>query len=160
MAKLCVEGMAATYKYCDKYNLPYKKVGKLVVATNDLEEERLLALWERASQNGVPDLELVDRQGIKDREPACEGVRAIWSPHTGSHTDVVESSERTNGGGGDERTELLLAATFLLMVILRWYWQNDVANKSTMFAHIPSYFAYSMIITSFPHWIIYILWNY
>jgi len=83
MAKLCVEGMAATYKYCDKYNLPYKKVGKLVVATNDLEEERLLALWERASQNGVPDLELVDRQGIKDREPACEGVRAIWSPHTG-----------------------------------------------------------------------------
>merc|ERR1719495_2906818 len=83
MAKLCVEGMAATYKYCDKYNLPYKKVGKLVVATNDLEEERLLALWERANQNGVPDLELVDRQGIKDREPACEGVRAIWSPHTG-----------------------------------------------------------------------------
>ena len=42
------------------------------------------------------------------------------------------------GGGGDERTELLLAATFLLMVILRWYWQNDVANKSTMFAHISS----------------------
>jgi len=83
MAKLCVEGMAATYKYCDKHNLPYKKVGKLVVATNDLEEERLLALWERAKQNGVPDLELVDRQGIKDREPACEGVKAIWSPHTG-----------------------------------------------------------------------------
>ena len=42
------------------------------------------------------------------------------------------------GGGGDERTELLLAATFLLMVILRWYWQNDVPNKSTMLAHIPS----------------------
>ena len=42
------------------------------------------------------------------------------------------------GGGGDERTELLLAATFLLMVILRSYWQNDVANKSAMFAHIPS----------------------
>jgi len=83
MAKLCVEGMAATYKYCDEHSLPYKKVGKLVVATNDLEEERLLALWERAKQNGVPDLELVDRQGIKDREPACEGVRAIWSPHTG-----------------------------------------------------------------------------
>ena len=42
------------------------------------------------------------------------------------------------GGGGDERTELLLAATFLLMVILRWYWQNDVAHKSKMFAYIPS----------------------
>ena len=51
---------------------------------------------------------------------------------------VESEREGGGGGGGDERTELLLAATFLLMVILRWYWQNDVANKSTMFAHIPS----------------------
>ena len=50
----------------------------------------------------------------------------------------VESEREGGGGGGDERTELLLAATFLLMVILRWYWQNDVAHKSNMFAHIPA----------------------
>jgi len=62
MAKLCVEGMKATYEYCDSHNIPYKKVGKLVVATNDLEETRLLDLWDRANQNGVPDLELVDRE--------------------------------------------------------------------------------------------------
>jgi len=82
-AKLCVEGMQATYSYCDTHNIPYKKVGKLVVATNDLEEKRLLDLWERAKQNNVPDIELVDSRGIKEREPVCEGVRAIWSPHTG-----------------------------------------------------------------------------
>jgi L-2-hydroxyglutarate oxidase LhgO len=35
-------------------------VGKLVVATNSLEEERLLDLWERANQNGVPDIQLLD----------------------------------------------------------------------------------------------------
>ena len=61
MARLCVEGMAATYSYCDTHGIPYKKVGKLVVATNELEEQRLMALWERASQNGVAGLELVDR---------------------------------------------------------------------------------------------------
>ena len=83
MARLCVEGMAATYQYCDRHHIPYKKVGKLVVATNELEEERLLELWDRARQNGVPDLELVDSQGIRDREPLCSGVRALWSPHTG-----------------------------------------------------------------------------
>merc|ERR1719203_1126228 len=83
MAKLCVEGMAATYKYCDKHNLPYKKVGKLVVATNDLEEKRLLDLWDRATQNNVSGLELVGPEGIREREPACQGVRAIWSPETG-----------------------------------------------------------------------------
>ena len=38
MAKLCVEGMRRTYEYCDEHKIAYKKVGKLVVATNDLEE--------------------------------------------------------------------------------------------------------------------------
>ena len=51
MARLCVEGMARTYEYCEQHGIPYRKVGKLVVATNDLEETRLLALWERAGQN-------------------------------------------------------------------------------------------------------------
>jgi 2-hydroxyglutarate dehydrogenase len=40
-AKLCVEGLQLTYKYCDERNIPYKKVGKLIVATNKVEEERL-----------------------------------------------------------------------------------------------------------------------
>jgi len=83
MAKLCVEGMKSTYSYCDQHNIPYKKVGKLVVATNDIEEKRLLDLWERANLNQVPDIELVDSRGIKEREPACVGSKAIWSPHTG-----------------------------------------------------------------------------
>jgi len=83
MAKLCVEGMKATYLYCDKHNIPYKKVGKLVVATTDVEEKQLLDLWSRATQNGVPGLELIGPEGIREREPACQGVRAIWSPETG-----------------------------------------------------------------------------
>ena len=83
MARLCVEGMKRTYEYCDEHKIPYKKVGKLVVATNELEERRLLDLWERAQQNSVPGLELVGPEGIKEREPACVGVRAIWSPETG-----------------------------------------------------------------------------
>lgn len=40
-AKLCVEGLQLTYKYCDEKKIPYKKVGKLIVATNKQEEERL-----------------------------------------------------------------------------------------------------------------------
>jgi len=83
MAQLCVEGMRRTYEYCDTHGLPYKKVGKLVVATDEAEEGKLLALWDRARQNSVPGLELVDEQGIREREPLCRGLRAIWSPHTG-----------------------------------------------------------------------------
>lgn len=41
-AKLCVEGLHLSYKYLDDKKIPYKKCGKLIVATNDLEVERLM----------------------------------------------------------------------------------------------------------------------
>lgn len=40
-AKLCVEGLQLTYKYCDEKKIPYRRVGKLIVATNKVEESRL-----------------------------------------------------------------------------------------------------------------------
>ena len=78
------KGLHSTYKYCDKHAIPYKKCGKLVVATNELEVERLHALFERAKKNGVPDIELIKGQdAIKKYEPHCNGLEALWSPHTG-----------------------------------------------------------------------------
>lgn len=41
-AKLCVEGMHLCYKYFDQKRIPYKKVGKLIVATEEAEIQRLL----------------------------------------------------------------------------------------------------------------------
>lgn len=42
MAKLCVQGMHLSYKYFDEKRIPHKKVGKLIVATEDVEISRLL----------------------------------------------------------------------------------------------------------------------
>lgn len=41
-AKLCVEGMQLCYKYFDQKRIPYKKVGKLIVATEEIEIQRLM----------------------------------------------------------------------------------------------------------------------
>lgn len=107
-AKLCVEGMQLCYKYFDEKNIPYKKVGKLIVATEEAEVPRLLVwplvpnisvlfllfdhffhflpikdLHKRAIANGVPDLQLIDGDKIQEIEPYCDGVKALWSPHTG-----------------------------------------------------------------------------
>ena len=38
MAKLCVEGMKATYKYCDTHNIPYKKVNNQQGQTGDRKQ--------------------------------------------------------------------------------------------------------------------------
>lgn len=82
-AKLCVEGLHLSYKYCDEKKIPYKKCGKLIVATDDVEVERLKELYDRGLKNNVPDLKLIDGDKIKEIEPYCEGIKAIWSPHTG-----------------------------------------------------------------------------
>ncbi|XP_076037732.1 L-2-hydroxyglutarate dehydrogenase, mitochondrial-like [Oratosquilla oratoria] len=82
-AKLCVEGLHLAYQFFDKEGIPYKKCGKLIVAVEDAEIPRLMDLYDRALQNGVPDVELIDGSRIKEFEPYCRGVKAIWSPHTG-----------------------------------------------------------------------------
>jgi L-2-hydroxyglutarate oxidase LhgO len=82
-AKLCVEGRTLARAYCDEKSIPYKMVGKLIVATDESELGRLQDLYERGRQNGIADLEILDAGQIEEREPYCRGVRAIFSPVTG-----------------------------------------------------------------------------
>lgn len=71
-AKLCVEGLKLTYEFCDKHQIPYKKVGKLIVATNELEVKRLMDLFDRGTQNEVPDIKVIEANEIKEYEPYCK----------------------------------------------------------------------------------------
>lgn len=61
-----------TYEFCDKHNVPYKKVGKLIVAKDRSEEARLMDLWDRGQKNNVPDLRMIDSAAIKEYEPFCQ----------------------------------------------------------------------------------------
>lgn len=82
-ARLCREGKAELEAFAAEHGVPYERVGKLVVAVEDPELPRLQALFERASANGVPGIELVGPERIREHEPHVRGHRAIWSPTTG-----------------------------------------------------------------------------
>jgi L-2-hydroxyglutarate oxidase LhgO len=82
-ARLCVEGRRLAWDYCDRKGIPYRQVGKLIVATDESELGRLHDLWERGQANGVEGLELLDADGIREREPHAHGIKAIFSPVTG-----------------------------------------------------------------------------
>ena len=82
-AKLCVEGSRAMYAYCDEHGIPYDRCGKVVVATDEGEVERLEELFSRSKQNGVPDVRLLDQDELGEVEPSVRGVRALHSPATG-----------------------------------------------------------------------------
>ncbi|KAK6753982.1 hypothetical protein RB195_013151 [Necator americanus] len=82
-AKLCVEGMDLAYKFFEENNFPHKKIGKLIVAVEPEEIPRLDDLFERATKNGCKDIKMINGSEIKEYEPHCRGLKALWSPHTG-----------------------------------------------------------------------------
>jgi L-2-hydroxyglutarate oxidase len=82
-ARLCVEGAAKMYAYCDARGIPYERCGKVIVALNERELPGLDALEERGRANGVPGLRRVGRDELAELEPHAAGIAALHSPETG-----------------------------------------------------------------------------
>src|ERR1700677_3519672 len=88
-ARHCVRGNILTYEFCAAHNVPHRNTGKLIVAATAAEAPKLTALMENARRNGVEGLSIVDRAGIRAREPHVEGDHAMVVPSTG----IVSSEE-------------------------------------------------------------------
>lgn len=84
-ADLCRRGAAATKKFCDEHSIPYEVCGKMIVATNPLELERLNALAERAKANKI-GVERLDAKELQRREPNVVGLGALFV----SSTSIVD----------------------------------------------------------------------
>jgi L-2-hydroxyglutarate oxidase len=82
-ARLCVQGARELYEYCERHGIASERCGKLIVATDPSELERLDELERRARANGVPGLRRVNAAGIAEIEPHARGIAALHSPHTG-----------------------------------------------------------------------------
>ena len=81
-AKFCKDGVDATISFCHDNNIRVEQCGKLLVATDEVEYERMLALFERANRNGL-DVELLDARELSEREPNIVGTGAIFLKTTG-----------------------------------------------------------------------------
>jgi L-2-hydroxyglutarate oxidase LhgO len=82
-AQLCVQGSRELYAYCAERGIPTDRCGKVIVASDESELPRLEELYRRGTTNGVEGLELIGPERLRELEPSCVGVRAIWSPNTG-----------------------------------------------------------------------------
>ena len=81
-AELCRRGSQATKDFCTEHGIPFEVCGKLLVATNALEAERMDVLYERSRTNQI-DVERLDAQELKRREPNIRGVGALFVAATG-----------------------------------------------------------------------------
>ncbi|NVK17926.1 MAG: NAD(P)/FAD-dependent oxidoreductase [Methylocystaceae bacterium] len=82
-ARLCVTGKNMLYDFCDSHGVPYKKLGKLIVATSPDQVENLKAIQKKAADNGVDDLVWLKKEEVQKREPELACVAALLSPSTG-----------------------------------------------------------------------------
>ncbi|MFZ2526768.1 MAG: L-2-hydroxyglutarate oxidase [Rhodococcus sp. (in: high G+C Gram-positive bacteria)] len=81
-ARLCRRGVELLRDYTTERNLPYEECGKLVVALDESELDRLDAIGIRAAANGVPGIRRVGPDEIETIEPHARGIAALHSPHT------------------------------------------------------------------------------
>jgi L-2-hydroxyglutarate oxidase len=81
-AEFCKRGAAQTIAFCREHGLPYEQCGKLLVATDGRELERMDSLAERCRRNGITTHRL-NRRALRDAEPHIVGCGALLVPATG-----------------------------------------------------------------------------
>jgi L-2-hydroxyglutarate oxidase LhgO len=82
-ARACVAGRTRLYEYCASHGVPYRRCGKLIVATSDSQREELLSIKAKAHGNGVTDVVEIPAAEAMRMEPALHCVAALHSPSTG-----------------------------------------------------------------------------
>lgn len=82
-------GNKLLYAFCNRYNVPYKKCGKYVVAPAP-DDARLMQLFMR---NQEQELELIAPSSFRRKFPAIAAKSVLYSPNTGI-IDVTSFLER------------------------------------------------------------------
>jgi L-2-hydroxyglutarate oxidase LhgO len=82
-ARACVAGKRLLYDFCQRHDVPHRRLGKLVVATRDNQHDALRALGASAAAAGVSDLRWLSAADARALEPALSCTAALLSPSTG-----------------------------------------------------------------------------
>jgi L-2-hydroxyglutarate oxidase LhgO len=81
-ATLCRRGVGLLREYVDARGIRFQECGKVVVAVDDAELDRLKEIARRAEANGVPGMRWLDAGELRQVEPHARGVAALHSPTT------------------------------------------------------------------------------
>jgi len=91
-------------QYCADLDVPFKRVGKVIVALGEAGVPDLDGLMAKGEANGVPDLEIIDRATLKKMEPNIEGTGALNVPTAAivcPYTLNIALAESATAGGVD-----------------------------------------------------------
>ena len=102
-ARHCVEGKRMLYAYCEARGIPFRRCGKLLVATEPAQIAQIEKLLGNAAGNGVDDLQLIDGDEARKLEPQLHCKAALLSPSSGiidSHATMLSLLGDVENAGG------------------------------------------------------------
>lgn len=91
-ANNCVLGRKLLIQFAKENNIDFDVCGKLVVAVNIDEAERLIDLKKNGEKNGLTGLKILEPKEFKKIEPNITGVKALWVPQSG----IIDYKSVTN----------------------------------------------------------------
>ena len=102
-ADLCKRGAEATKQFCSEHGIKFEVCGKVLVASNALEVQRMEALYQRSQQNGLK-VERLDAEQLRQREPNIVGLGGLFLDATGivDYREVCETMARVIRRDGGE----------------------------------------------------------
>ncbi len=81
-AALAVVGNSMMEELCRNLCVPYSRIGKLTVASNETEIQELHTLKAQGEANGVQGLHILDHVAMDRLQPGISGIMALHSPST------------------------------------------------------------------------------
>lgn len=101
-ARFCKVGNVETKDFCRAHQIPFRETGKLLVATDEIDQHNMQRLRERCRQNEI-ETEALDQQQLQELEPNVSGIAATWVPATGivDYTAITRKlAEQVSEAGG------------------------------------------------------------
>src|SRR5882672_4988478 len=102
-AKHCVQGRRMLYDFCNAHGVPYSRVGKLIVATDEKQTAKIEGIARQGEINGVEGLEFLGGNAARAMEPALNCTAALLSAETGiidSHSFMLALEGDLEDRGG------------------------------------------------------------
>jgi len=102
-ARHCVDGRRMLYAFCESHGVSHRRSGKLIVATNDLEQAKIEGIYEQGIANGVEGLSFLSGAKAMALEPNLFCTGAVLSRETGivdSHALMLALQGDLESAGG------------------------------------------------------------
>lgn len=109
---LCLEGKHSLYAFCEAYDVPFQRIGKLIVSPTP-QHPKLIELEAKANRLDI-EVQRLNRAELAETEPHIRAAEALFSPTTGiidSHCYLsrLEQQASENGALLMNRTRFIKA---------------------------------------------------